>query len=317
MTISKRSRDQDEASAFHALVDQFLRCRVYDASFSPDVEPFSKCRNTTWQSISLGGWLNRTEISGRPHYALTPSGFAEALRRVVIPRDQGLKEELGRLQGAMKRYVKGRNADAVVDFEDLQRDSGLPEEFVFNAIECSLAEEILNEHGGSWERRGVRIRIPTLLGIELAQHEKSPDVRYREAKEELREYRCSFCDALNIEMGSSPASDGDRSYFDSYDCGRIDVDGQIDRPCPSAKFPQLDDYELDAFENRGEGLVGMLIGKMPSMRWKCEARPTTADAAQFPVALGYGSSRKEAIEHVCANYEKVRQKYKLRRQVIA
>jgi len=309
MTISKRSRDQDVASAFHTLVDQFLSCKICDATFCPDAEPFSSCRNTTWRSISLGGWLNETENSGRAHYTLTPTGFAEALRRVVIPKDPRLKEQLGQLQGAMKRYVKGRNAEAFVDFEELQRDSGLPEEFVFNAVECRLAEEILNEHGGSWERRGVRVRIPILLGIELAAHEKSPDMRYREASEELRDYRCSFCDALKVEMGFSPTSDGDRSYFDTYECGRIDVDGHIDRPCPSAKFPRLDDYELDAFENPGEGLLKTLIEKMPSIRWKCEAYPKTPDAAQFPLELGYGSTHEESIEQLRGNYQKLRGEY--------
>jgi hypothetical protein len=111
--------------------------------------------------------------------------------------------------------------------------------------------------------------------------------------------------------------DGDHCYYDRYDCGRSDVDGQVDQPCPSSKFPCLQDYELDAFENIGEGLLGALIEKMPAMRWKCEARPKTDDADQFPAAVGYGSSREEAIDHVRASYEKVRQKYKLPRQVVA
>ena len=101
--------------------------------------------------------------------------------------------------------------------------------------------------------------------------------------------------------------------YEGYECGRLDVDGQIDKPCPSAKFPQLDHYELDAFEDVGEGLSKVLIEKMPSMWWKCEARPKTADAAQFPVEVGYGSTREESIRHFRANYEKVREKYKSRR----
>ena len=317
MTISKRSRDQDLDRAFHSLIGEFQHRKICDTSFFPHLEPFSKCRNTTWQGMSKAGWLKETQISGKPHYTLTPSGFAEALRRVVIPRDKSLKEQLGRLQGAMKRHVKGRKAEAFVDFEDLRRDSGLPEEFVFNAIECGLAGEILNAHGGSWERRGVRVRIPILLGIELAAHEKSPEVRYREASEELREHRCSFCGALKIEMVFSPTSDGNGSYSETYDCGRMDVDGQINQPCPSAKFPQLGDYELEAFENRGEGLVGILIEKMPSIRWKSEARPKTPDAAQFPLELGYGATREESIAALRSNYQEVRDKDKSHRLAIA
>jgi hypothetical protein len=314
MTISKRSRQQDMASAFHLLVDQFQNCKISDAMFSPDTEPFSKCANTTWQSMSRGGWLIGTELGGGLHYGLTKSGLVEGLRRTV--KGQSLKEQLGRLQAAAKIHVEGRNQEAVVNFEELQKDSGLPEEFVFNAIECDLVGHILETHGPAWLHAGVTVRIPLDLGLPVAEHEKPITVQLIEAREERNEYRCSYCGAPKIEVGSSPTRDGDRCYYDGYECGRLDIDGQIDKPCTSAKFPQLDGYELDAFENVGEGLLKALIEKMPSMRWKCEARPKTADATQFPVAVGYGSTREESIGDFRANYEKVRQKYKSHRRTI-
>ena len=242
---------------------------------------------------------------------LTPSGFREVLCRVPISRGQSLKEQLGRLQASAKRHVEGRNQEAVVSFEELQKDSGLPEDFVFNAIECDLVGHILKTHGPAWLQSGVRVRIPLDLGIPVAEHEKPITVQLKEAREERNEYRCSYCGAPKIEIASSPTPEGDRCYYDGYDCGRLDVDGEIDQPCPSAKFPQLDDYELEAIENRGEGLLGMVIEKTPSIQWKCEARPKTPDAAQFPIALAHGSTREESIEHFRANYEKVHRKYQL------
>jgi hypothetical protein len=317
MTISKKIRQQDMATAFHLLVDRFQNSKLPDAVFSAEIEPFSKCANTTWQSMLRSGWLTQIEIKGGQNYVLTPSGLIEGLRLVRIPGDQSLQEQLGRFQGAAKKSLKGRTQPEVVRFENLLKDSGLSAEFVFNALECDLVGHFLKAHGPTWLQRGVTVRIPQDLGLPLAEHEKPITVQLNEAREERNEYRCSYCGAPKIETGSSPTPDGDRSYYDGYDCGRLDVDGQIDKPCPSAKFPQLEDYELDAFENVGKGLLSALIERMPSMRWKCEARPKTSDAAQFPMALGYGSSRKEAIGHVRASYEKDRQKYKLSRRVIA
>lgn len=317
MTISKRIREQDMATAFHLIVNQFHGRKVSDAMFSPDTEPFSRCTKTTWESMSRGGWLTETPTSGRPHYTLTPSGFREGLRRVSISENQSLKEELGRLQAAAKKHVEGRNQEAVVSFEGLQKECGLSEEFVFNAIECDLVGHILKTHGPAWLQHGFSVRIPLDLGLPVAEHEKPITVQLMEAREERNEYRCSYCGAPKVEIGSAPTPDGDRCYYDGYECGRVDVDGQTDKPCPSAKFPQPDDYELDAFANVGEGLLKLLIEKMPSMRWKCEARPKTADAAQFPVAVGYGPTREESIRHFRANYEKVREKYKSHRRTIA
>src|SRR5579872_922397 len=143
MTISKRTRVRDMGNAFHLIVDELQSRRVSDAVFSPDAEPFSKCTNTTWQSMSRGGWLTETQSSGRPHYMLTPSGFREGLRRVPIPEGRSLNEGLGRLQAAAKIHVEGRNQEAVVNFEELQKDCGLSEEFVFNAIQCDLVGHFL------------------------------------------------------------------------------------------------------------------------------------------------------------------------------
>src|SRR5712692_1204147 len=183
MTISKRSQKQDMASAFQLLVDQFLSCKIGDASFSPDEEPFSKCRNTTWQSMSRGGWLTETQTSGRPHYMLTPSGFREGLRQIPISGDQSPKERLGRLQAAAKIHVEGRNQGAVVSFKDLQKDSGLPEEFAFNAIDCDLVGHFLKAHGPAWLQPGVTVRIPLDLGLPIAEHEKPITIQLIEARE--------------------------------------------------------------------------------------------------------------------------------------
>lgn len=260
--------------------------------------------------MSRGGWLIETQTDPGPHYMLTPSGFREGLR---ISGDQSFKKQLGRLQAAAKIHVEGRNQEAVVSLEELQRDSGLSEGFVFNAIESDLTGHFLKAHGPAWHQAGVTVRIPLDLGLPVAEHERPITLQLIEAREERNEYRCSYCGAPKMEIGSSPTADGDRSHYDGYDCGRLDFDGQIDKPCPSAKFPQLKDYELHAFENSGEGLVRLLIEKMPSIRWKCEARPKTPDAAQFPLELGYGSTPEESIEGLRSNYQKVREKYKARK----
>ena len=72
---------------------------------------------------------------------------------------------------ALKKRVKAREESAFVGIVVLAKETGLPENFIFNAIESQLLEERFNMIGASWfgpggDRTGV-IGIPVVFGLPL------------------------------------------------------------------------------------------------------------------------------------------------------
>jgi hypothetical protein len=316
MTLSEREQTENLAHAFDRLMKELGERAITQAFFKRDEETFRQVLQTTWKEMCDQGWCEEIELYGQIHSRLTGNGWLEGLWRTGAGKEKEFSARHGHLSSALKRYVKGRSRDIVVELAKLIVDCGLPEGFVFNAIEARLEEEFFRKKGASWEMHGVLVRIPLNFGLPLIDHSvemraelESLREELKEAKQELTEYKCSCCGAPIDGQGGLPLSEHDEGYFVSYSCGRYEIDGDVDRPCPSAKFPSFDEYRLQSIENTGGPIMKALIARDPSMRWKCEASPLTVHAQQFSLSPGYAPTKEEAEQRILENYQKLGEKW--------
>lgn len=307
MTVSEKEREENLNHAIRVLMGELADRAISQVFFTSGSEAQRSVLPTTWKELCDQGWLEEVELYGDKCYRLTGSGWLECLWRTGVGKKKEFLDGLGTLMAAFKRYVKGRQKDVVVEFERLVADSGLSPGQVFNVIESAAIEKLLRRHGAKWQERGVLVRIPLHFGLELLDH--SGDIRaelkklqedLESAREELKEFHCSFCGAPIDAQGTMSLSEDVDGYYIAYACGRYETDGYGARPCPSdPQFPKFEEYELQFVENPKE----------PSLKWTCYARPMTKAAQQAHIDSGLGRTREEAETRVVESYRRISRKY--------
>ena len=300
MTLSDEERAANIDLAFPLLIAEINEKAISRTFLDPAAEPFREILSTTWKELCDQGWTEGCELYGQQRYRLTGKGWVEGLARTGGGRDAKLLDRLGRLSAELKRYVKGRGTDVTVELAKLARDVQLPEGWVFNTVESNAFEILQGRRGVAWKERGLLVRIPITFGMKLLDH--MGDIRAQReelreelelAKEELAEYKCSFCGAPIDSQGSVPLSEDVDGYYVSYACGRheVDGDGQL---CPSdPRFPKLEDYELQFIEHPSD----------PYLKWSCWAKPKTPAAEKVRLLVGRGQTKEEANQQIVDRYE--------------
>jgi hypothetical protein len=308
MTFSQENQKDNVSLAFREMMAELGDGSVALILFDPNREPFRVIYQTTWKELIDQGWLEEHEVELQTRYRLKGAGWIEGLWRVGAYKDQTLEQKMSGLAATLKEYVKGRERDVVVLFHKLVERTGLPEGWVFNAIESSLLSKLWNMRDASWEERGTLVRIPLNFGMKLLDH--TADIRadlemmrkeLETAKEELREVTCSFCGAPIIGQGSVPVSEHDEGYYVAYACGRYDTDAYGEQACPSdPKFPKLEEYELVLRQNP----------KDPVFKWTCFPQPKTRNAGLLHLSSGYGRTEEEANQKVVETYHQAAKPWK-------
>ena len=302
MTLSEEERAANIELAFCLLIAEINEKAISRTFLDPAAEPFTEIPSTTWIEMCDQGWTEGCELYGQQRYRLTGKGWVEGLARTGAGRDTKLLDRLGRLSAELKRYVKGRGTDVTVDLEKLAQDVKLPEGWVFNAVESNAFEILQGRRGVTWKEQGLLVRIPLTFGMKLLDHTGDIRAQLEElqeelelAKEELAEYKCSFCGAPIDSQGSVPLSEDVDGYYVSYACGRHEVDGD-EQPCPSdPRFPKLEDYELQFIEHPSE----------PYLKWTCWAKPKNPAAQKVHLSVGRGQTREEANQQIADNYARI------------
>lgn len=303
MTISEKDQKENLELAFRLMMVQLADSPILQTFFNPSADPFTGVLQTTWKELCQQGWLKELQLYGQLRYRLTGSGWLEGLYRTRAGEDRMFLDRLGQLSATLKAHVKGRRADVTVEFSTLVKEAGLPEGWVSNVLESSAFEKLQRRRGPSWDERGILVRIPLNLGMQLLDH--TADIRaeleiLREeldsTKEVLKEYTCAFCGAPIDGQGCVPLSESVDGYYVSYACGRYETDGCGSRPCPSdPKFPKLEDYVLTFTEHPQES----------RLKWSCQASPKTLYARQVSLSLGLGETKEEARQRVVEEYQRL------------
>lgn len=114
-------------------------------------------------------------------------------------------------------------------------------------------------------------------------------------REELAEYRCTFCNSAMITRIDAPADPAEK-YWDireEFECGHRRFGGFTERPCPAdPKFPAFEEFELH-------------FSKEPSdshRRWSCYAIGKTPMAKTLLLDRALGKTKEEASEKLREQY---------------
>jgi hypothetical protein len=302
VTYSEQDQKKNISLAFHLMMERLDDRSIVATLFCLDREPFSNIYNTTWKELEIQHWIEKLEIDGQPCYRFTGSGWLEALYQIGLFRDEALKNRMGGYEAILKSHVKGRRQDKVMLFDELVRETGLHEGWVFNAIESGLLQRSYGIHDATWVDRGFLVKIPLNFGMKRIDHTidiraqlESVQEQLERANERLSEVTCSFCGAPIIAQGSFPISDHADGCYESYACGRYDTDGISAQPCPlDPNFPKLEEYEF-VFKEYHEDSAA---------KWNCWARPITYNARRFHIHPEFGRTKEDAKQKVLERYNR-------------
>jgi hypothetical protein len=91
---------------------------------------------TTLAELEDAGYITLIAFLSDPNpYRLTIRGWVEAQRVSGRLESDEFDERRGRLCAALKRAVKGRDHEAILDYAELAQAAGLPEGWVWNILE--------------------------------------------------------------------------------------------------------------------------------------------------------------------------------------
>jgi len=138
----------------------------YAADIDADVARFSEVYPTTWRELERRGCVKLWASPGN-RYDLTPDGWIEGLRATGEFYGEETKEKAARLAAALKARIKGRRQDGWVHLTELPRETGLPEGWIFNAIDSHLVFHLFGCRDARWEHEEGKnlIHVPLDFGL--------------------------------------------------------------------------------------------------------------------------------------------------------
>ena len=146
-----------------------LGLRAIDVRLFDITEPlFQDTYETTWTELEEAYFVKPNHVIGARLYRLTGHGWYRAMDATWDQNQDVLNDLLGKLMAALKERVAGRHEPGYI-YLDQVANAGLPEGFVYDAIESNLIEYRLNKHGAHWYegRVGGLIEVPIKFGHEM------------------------------------------------------------------------------------------------------------------------------------------------------
>lgn len=167
VSLSKEERLRNIELALKLMLRDLGQNGIDGCLFELRSEVFKDVESTTWRQLQEMFLIERMDTMGNPACRLTGAGWRVALDMVWEDNKQVLQDALSKLAAALKDAVKGREEDAFVSLHSVASTCGLPENWVYNAIESRLLEHKFNMKGAYWyENRPPLIRVPLDFGLE-------------------------------------------------------------------------------------------------------------------------------------------------------
>ncbi len=127
MTFSEKYQTANVDLAFRLMMAELGDAALVKIFFDPARDPFVGIYKTTWRELIDQGWLEELQLRGQTCYRLKGAGWIEGLWRAGEFKEEAMRERMSQLAAVLKGHVKGRQQDVVLAFDDLVRESGLPE----------------------------------------------------------------------------------------------------------------------------------------------------------------------------------------------
>jgi hypothetical protein len=168
MSISKEERQTDTALALQLMLQHVGDRRISECFFDSTEPPFNAIQRTTWTELQESNCVK--PFLDSQHYCLSGSGWLQALQETGTTRDRAFQRAAEKLLASIKKHVKGRQGNVrMVGLQTLARNSGLSENWIYNAIESNLIEAQFKRQGPTWVHgfEGTAIHVPITFGREL------------------------------------------------------------------------------------------------------------------------------------------------------
>ena len=120
---------------------------IYMRYFDAHKDPYTAINSTTWRELDDRSLVTDT---GHRTYQLTGRGWLAGIRQLKLITDPQFRDKMSKLSASLKRRVKGRAADDLVDIFTIEREAQVPTGFIYNAIKSHLLEEEFQIKGASF-----------------------------------------------------------------------------------------------------------------------------------------------------------------------
>lgn len=300
MTLSAKGRQNYLYNAFEKILSELKDFAIDTYFFNPTIVPLNNFPLTTWADMREEGWITNHDVNGVQCFRLTGIGWLEALRVTEWLYNDEYTRRMGIIAAALKNKVKTRNSDVTIPLKTITDESGLPEGWIFNAIDSRLIEERWKRYSGYWLEKGRLLFIPANCGSK--KHDLTIDARdqlqnvkseLNEVKNELSEFICPYCAAPLVYRTIVSLSEDVDGEVEGFACGYSSGDGNIDSPCPSSSlFPKYSDYEVKTDYKEVDKPYG----------WLCYGIPKTYPAQKLLLGTTRGKTEQEARDNFFNKY---------------
>ena len=154
----------DLTRALQLLLRQLGDRKINIFSFDPTIPPFCSVAEATWTELRDMNYVHSALNSSG--YCLTGSGWLRALQRAGATRNRDFDRDSEKLLASINKLAKRAR---LATLKALAQDSGLPENWIYNAIESNLLEVHYGRKGANWARgfEGTMIYVPRGFGTKL------------------------------------------------------------------------------------------------------------------------------------------------------
>ncbi len=286
---------------------------VFISHASEDKDAFVRPLATALRNLGVKVWYD--EFSLRVGDSLSRSidkGLAESELGIVVVSPHFITKPWPEreLSGLVAREISEGRVILLIWHGVTKRDvlkfsPPLADKIALNTSESKaedIAIQLLREIRPDLYEKHPRAELERLASGEALQGLQKEIVRARreldEAKAELSEYRCPYCNAPLALRVDAPVDEEQKDWDirEVFECGFQRFGSFVERPCPADPlFPKIEDYEL-YFKNSPDE---------PHFKWQCHAFGKTDMARKLSISAGLGATKEEAEKQVREHYERL------------
>ena len=166
MTVSRDARVDNLAKALKLVTQEVGENPMWLVFIDGKKPEYQDILPTTWKEM-----VDRHMVKdhGWGTYQLTGYGWLEGVQLLALPETPGFRQKMSGLAATLKRRVKGRQQEALVDVWTVAKESGVTVDFVWNAIESKLLDNCFGMKGASFNPNDQNrhcVIIPIDFGME-------------------------------------------------------------------------------------------------------------------------------------------------------
>jgi hypothetical protein len=166
MTVSRDTRMDNLAKALKLMTQEVGENAIFRVVIEADKPEYAGILPTTWKEL-----VDRYMVKdhGWDRYQLTGFGWLKGVQLLGLPEAPEFKRKMSQLAAALKGQVKGRQQEALVDVWAVAKESGVSEDFVWNAIESRLLDSCFRIKGAAFDpcdQNRNYVIIPIDFGME-------------------------------------------------------------------------------------------------------------------------------------------------------